>query len=352
MDTAALFRVSLLDGFSVRPPTVDVPIGPPLPHVAQRLVAYLSLSGHPCRAAVAGRLWPDSSEEHAYGSLRSAIWRTQRVAPGLVVVSGDGLSLAHDVRVDAVELAAWAKQALDPDAPVESSPETATGGELLPGWDDDWVLLERERIRQLTVHAWEASAMKLARAARYGEAVEAAYAAVRAEPLRESAHRTLMQVHLAEGNRAEASRAYSSFRTMLADDVGDAPSLRMHQLYLAADERRPRSGSDPYRDVAVGGRPERVAGDHPHHRVARLPGAEQHDSGRTQRGEHRAVGADDALGQDADQFDRAARDHPRAGRGEPDHVPHREDEGLRHGVVRPDLDVPAHAPPVPGPRRP
>jgi DNA-binding SARP family transcriptional activator len=236
MDGPARFRVALLDGFSLRvTPGLDVGPGPPLPRAVQRLVAYLGLSRRPCRTAVAGRLWPDSSEDHAGGSLRSALWRTQRVAPGLVVVSGDSLSLSHEARVDVAELAAWAMRALDPGSPVEVPPTPGTGSELLPGWYEDWVLLERERIRQLTLHAWEAAAQKLARAARYGEAVEAAYAAVRAEPLRESAHRTLMRVHLAEGNTVEAARVYSAFRTMLADEVGDVPSTGMRRLYLATD---------------------------------------------------------------------------------------------------------------------
>ena len=47
----------------------------------------------------------------------------------------------------------------------------------------------------------------------HGEAVEAAYAAVRAEPLRESAHRILVRIHLAEGNVVEALRVFDQFRT-------------------------------------------------------------------------------------------------------------------------------------------
>ena len=87
------------------------------------------------------------------------------------------------------------------------------------------MLLERERVRQLRMHALEALAEKLAAAGRYGEAVQAAYAAVVAEPLRESAHRAVVRVHLVEGNVAEAVRAYDSFRTMLAEELGRGPLL-------------------------------------------------------------------------------------------------------------------------------
>ena len=47
-----------------------------------------------------------------------------------------------------------------------SSAHPALYGELLPSWYDDWVLLERERLRQLRMHAWEALSEKLVRAGR------------------------------------------------------------------------------------------------------------------------------------------------------------------------------------------
>lgn len=62
---------------------------------------------------------------------------------------------------------------------------------------------------------------------RYGQAVDAGLAAVQGEPLRESAHRALIAVHLAEGNHAEALRQYRWFRQLLADELGLRPSARI-----------------------------------------------------------------------------------------------------------------------------
>jgi DNA-binding SARP family transcriptional activator len=50
-----------------------------------------------------------------------------------------------------------------------------------------------------------------------------------------------VRVHLVEGNLAEAVRAYDAFRTMLAEELGVAPSQQMDQLIC--DLPRPRSGS-------------------------------------------------------------------------------------------------------------
>jgi DNA-binding SARP family transcriptional activator len=226
-------RITLLDGFGVDVGRTGArTVVPELPHAVQRLVAHLCLSGHPPRSALAGQLWPEASEGHAHGSLRSALWRLQKAVPGLVRATGDHLVLADGVEVDVHELGHWADRARNPRVPLEEVEVPASGlrGELLPGWYDDWVLLERESLRQVRLHALERVAARLAAAGRYGDALEAAYAAVRAEPLRESAHRTVVCVHLAEGNVAEALRSFEHFRALLADELGVPPSSHMRRL--------------------------------------------------------------------------------------------------------------------------
>ena len=252
VDRPLAARVALLDGFALRLPGGRAADGADeLPRGVQRLVAYLSLCRRPARTAIAGELWPEVPEDNAHRSLRSALWRLQKVAPGLVEVSGGALSLARTVRVDVRELTVWAQRMLDPHSAADAHvvPDVGLRGELLPGWYDDWVLLDRERLRQLRMHALEALAEKLARAGRYGEAVQAAYAAVVAEPLRESAHRTVVRVHLVEGNLAEAVRAYDAFRMLLAEELGVAPSSQMDRL--VCDLPRPRGPGEAERSARV-----------------------------------------------------------------------------------------------------
>jgi DNA-binding SARP family transcriptional activator len=226
-------RVTLLDGFSLRPGwgRQDA-LAADLPRGAQRLVARPCLSGRPARAAIAGHLWPEVSEEHALGSLRSALWRLHKVAPELIHASGGSLSLAAGVRVDVRELGDWAERVRDPHADIEdvTVPRAVLRGDLLPGWHDDWVLLERERLRQLRLHTLESLALRLAAMGRLTDALDVAYEAVRAEPLRESAHRTVVRVHLAEGNLVEAVRAHDRFRESLWDELGIPPTELMARL--------------------------------------------------------------------------------------------------------------------------
>src|SRR4051812_4955431 len=107
-------RITLLDGFTLQLEGrgSGAEVGG-LPRGVQRLVAHLCLSGGPARTAIAGLLWPDVPEEQAHGSLRSALWRVRKAAPGLIEVSNGALSLAPGVRVDVHELNDWAQRALD-----------------------------------------------------------------------------------------------------------------------------------------------------------------------------------------------------------------------------------------------
>jgi DNA-binding SARP family transcriptional activator len=101
--------VNLLGGFEVRRDGEPVPLTP----IAQRLVAFLALQRRPLqRLHVAGMLWTDASEEHANASLRTALWREQRLRPALVSRTATHLALADGVAVDAAEVEALAQRVL------------------------------------------------------------------------------------------------------------------------------------------------------------------------------------------------------------------------------------------------
>lgn len=136
------------------------------------------------------------------------------------------LELDRAVEVDVQALVATARALEDdPQRPIEIRPEWVPSEvDLLPDWDDEWLDQERDRMRQLRLHMIEALAERLIVEGRFGRAIEAAMAAVRADNLRESAHRMVIRAHLAEGNVNEARRAYDACRTILVREVGVEPS--------------------------------------------------------------------------------------------------------------------------------
>ena len=216
-------ELRLVGGFEVRDRGEPVE----LPLTAQRLLAFLALQERPMqRAWVASRLWLDTSEERAFASLRSAIWRVKQSQLPLLRTPDTRLALDPDVQIDLAAALRLARllRSDEPDVDVRLDDLGPLRGEVLPDWYDDWLVMERETHRQLRLHALEALANRLSGAARYGEAIEAALAAVAAEPLRESAHRTLCRVYLAEGNATEALRHAQLYRELLLTQLGLSPS--------------------------------------------------------------------------------------------------------------------------------
>jgi DNA-binding SARP family transcriptional activator len=202
----------------------------------QRLLAFLALRNRPLpRPLVAETLWPDTSDARAHASLRSALARLPVPARDAIVTTFADISLASGVEVDLHNAKATAHRLLVPGASLDASDTdeaaiASLSADVLPDWYDDWAVIETEEWRQLRLHALEALAGHLVAAGRFGDAAAAAVAAVRAEPLRESAHAALIRVHLAEGNQSEALRAFERYRALLDSELGLEPTPRLRGL--------------------------------------------------------------------------------------------------------------------------
>ena len=199
----------------------------------QRLFAFLALKGSVHRCVVAGTLWPEVPEAQALASLRTTIWRINRRLPGCIAVDGVGIT-TRGVWIDSLQQELIAKHLLrqqmkDPRWIAERL-EILCRGDLLPGWYDDWVVSERERLAQLRLHALEHAAVVMARCGQPGAAIQFALEAVRAEPLRETANAALIEVYLAEGNVSDAIHHYCTFRRLLQRELGVEPSPAIRAL--------------------------------------------------------------------------------------------------------------------------
>jgi hypothetical protein len=159
----------------------------------------------------------------------------------MVKADRDALLLSPEVSVDLHEAVHRAHRLLgwQPDtATTPSDPGQehldwlALSSGLLPGWFEDWVIIERERFDQLRLHSLEALCLRLITEERFGAAVEAGHAAVAADPLRESAHRGLVKAHVAEGNWAAARHQYETYRSLCRQEFGCEPSARMRNLLI------------------------------------------------------------------------------------------------------------------------
>jgi len=221
----------LLGGFSLIVGDRSVALG----SSGRRVLAYLALSDKPVtRSRLARSLWPEQADDRARANLRSAIWRMPSEGRGMVLEDGTFLSLDAATTIDVNELVAQCYSLLESTSQLnwQSARRLQEGliVGLLPDWEDEWVLVERERLRQLHLHALEAVAARLLSVGKIAEAVHASAAALSAEPLRESAARLLVSAHLAAGNTAAARRVYERYRSDLVRELGIQPSGRLREL--------------------------------------------------------------------------------------------------------------------------
>jgi DNA-binding SARP family transcriptional activator len=231
--TRAKVSLSLIRDFELRQDDaiVDIPPG------SQRLVAFLALHAGPIRRSfVAGTLWPASTEARATANLRSALWRIAASVRGHIVdASSTHLWLQPGVEVDLTRIMNDAHDVLDrgvrgPSLVGATRELAAFGDDVLAGWYDEWVVMEQERFRTLRLHALDQLGEQLLAEHRHADALQAGLAAVRADPLRESAHRLLVRTHRAQGNVAAAIRQYLFYARLLAGELGARPSPAMEEL--------------------------------------------------------------------------------------------------------------------------
>lgn len=232
MTPGAPLRLALLGGFALWQDSQEIEIAAS----GQRLVALLALRDRPLtRPQVAGTLWPEYSAERALADLRTTLWRVSRSGEQVVTSTSSGLCLRADIEVDVRKIRMFARH-LGDDATglthfeLDSMSLYALSGDLLPGWYDEWLQDEREELRQARLHALEVLARALSAAGRHADAIQAALAAIRLEPLRETAHRTLIETHIAEGNWSEARRQFRRCQRLLREELGVEPSELTRRL--------------------------------------------------------------------------------------------------------------------------
>jgi DNA-binding SARP family transcriptional activator len=191
---------------------------------SQRLVASVAVHRRPIpRALAAGTLWPDKSEMRALANLRSCLYRLNRPVE-ILESTLCGLSLVPDVLVDIAHLerVGWA---------IVRDPKSLASGDttdyddlllhpLLPGWYEDWVVMERERLAQLQVRFLESLVDALVMTRDLARAADYALRLVVVDPLRERSQLCLLRVYAAEGSWGQFHTQLDRYHWLLKDTFG------------------------------------------------------------------------------------------------------------------------------------
>jgi DNA-binding SARP family transcriptional activator len=239
----ATIRLQLLGSFSLAAAGKPIAVGA----CCQRLLAMVALNGRKIRRRrAAGLLWPDADAARANANLRSVLWRLQQSAGRVLEPSLSDLHLANGIEVDIHIVAAVARRVIDRSVAMEPGQLSAAlrsnlYEDLQPEMDDNWLVAERTRHRQLRLQALEILSERFASIRWFGAAVDAGLAAVGADPFRESAHQALIQAYLAEGNQHDACQQFRVYQRVVRDELGLEPSERLHD-WLPTSERHGHAG--------------------------------------------------------------------------------------------------------------
>src|SRR5881227_1855360 len=212
----------------------------------QSLLAYLVLhrDAPQQRQHLAFLFWPDTTEAQARNNLRQLLHQLRQALPaGKHFLSADTQMLHwHPVTPFHLDVAEFEQALTLADAGTRRNDQQALQaaleqadslyrGELLPGCYDEWILPERERLRQRHLQALE-------QLLRLFEALGDTLTAIRStqrllglNPLSEDLYRRLMRLFALNNDRASALHVYHTCVSTLQREMGVDPDPATREAY-------------------------------------------------------------------------------------------------------------------------
>ncbi len=236
--------IHLLGGFQLI--SGETPVGGIDVPRLQSLFAYLLLHhGVPqSRSHLAYMFWPDTTDGQALTNLRNIVHKLRLALPNVECY----LQVERQVLFwkEASSDSPWMLDVLDFDKAITEASQTNNEsvelraltravklyrGDLLPSCYDDWLLSERDRLRQVFVKALERLIELQEKERDYGAAISSAQQLLQYDPLHEATYRHLMRLYATSGDRAVALRTYHACSTTLERELGVQPGKATREVY-------------------------------------------------------------------------------------------------------------------------
>jgi DNA-binding SARP family transcriptional activator len=261
--------MNLLGQFDVHADSLPVKLSS---RPAQSLLAYLALNAGVTqrREKLAGLLWPEATESNARSYLRQALWRIRKSFEAGSVSWEDYFRISDISVVMDAQAEFW----LDAERLQEPLEKQSTEdliqivklyrGELLPGFYDEWVLVERDRLQSTFHRKMNRLIVQLTEANRWSELIHWAEEWIRLGYSPEPAYRALMRGYAGLGDPGMVSTIYQRCVESLSRELGLDPSPETRELYeqILKGEWEVSSVSAARSDVAPA-QPPFLDGDEP-----------------------------------------------------------------------------------------
>jgi DNA-binding SARP family transcriptional activator/predicted ATPase len=225
---------------------------------AQSLLAYLGMNAGIAhrRETLASLLWGESTEQNARGYLRQALWRMRKAFE-----SG---SLCWEDFLFTNEINVTFKAESDYWLDVKQLLQTAEGGslerliedielyrgEFLPGFYDEWVISERERILSAYYQKMNRLLEGLVQGQRWDEVLKWGEHWIRHGFAPEPAYRALLQAYAGLGNAGMVSLTYQRCVEALERELGVGPAPETADLYEQLRRGEHRATEPPVSSVS------------------------------------------------------------------------------------------------------
>ena len=200
---------------------------------AQALLYYVAMTGRThTRAALAGLLWGEHSEEEARWNLRKVIQQLRRHLDAYLAIDYHtvGMRSPQVYWVDAVAFAAAAAGTGAVDSAQLQAALDLYRADFLEGFYvrnapafETWLLGERARLRELMIQRLSSVAERHAAVGNLPQAIACTQRLLALEPWREEAHRLLMLWLDQSGQRNAALVQYELCCRALAEELGVEP---------------------------------------------------------------------------------------------------------------------------------
>ena len=216
------------------------------------LLAYLAVTGRPHRREVlTALLWPNSKARQARSVLRTTLSTLNKSLAGAgLLIERDSVDLDREanIRLDVEQFRQLAQSWQDHDHPEDEFCEECRRdlaaavslyrGDFLEGFTlpdsaefDDWQSFETEGLRRVFAGVLEKLVQSYQAQEQFDAAIAYAQRWLALDPLHEPAHRCLMQLYAASGNRSAAIRQYQSCCELLEDELEVRPEAETTALY-------------------------------------------------------------------------------------------------------------------------
>ncbi|HEY45427.1 MAG TPA: AAA family ATPase [Anaerolineae bacterium] len=206
---------------------------------AQSLLAYLILNTGSLhrREKLAGLLWPISSEQSARVNLRQSLWRIRKAIPPeaeneATYLLADNFAIGFNSA-----LPHWVDAfVLDQKQPEDWSSKELIEcvrvyqGELLPGFYEDWVVLERERLRAAFENKMHLLMDQLVQERQWRDVLDWGERWIAHGEAPEPAYRALMIAYHQLGDTSKMIASYQRCRDTLQAVLGVEPSTQTEEL--------------------------------------------------------------------------------------------------------------------------